>query len=32
MSPLHRTPCPGMNHGKLVPIEHIRIQRDAMGE
>jgi Fe-S-cluster containining protein len=23
-----RTPCPGMNSGKLVPIEQIRIQRD----
>jgi len=23
-----RTPCPGMNSGKLVPIEKIRIQRD----
>jgi Fe-S-cluster containining protein len=23
-----RTPCPGMDHGKLVPIEQIRIQRD----
>ena len=22
-----RTPCPGMGHGKLVPIEQIRIQR-----
>jgi Fe-S-cluster containining protein len=22
------TPCPGMGHGKLVPIESIRIQRD----
>jgi uncharacterized protein len=24
-----RTPCPGMNNGKLVKIEQIRIQRDA---
>lgn len=24
------TPCPGMGAGKLVPIEQIRIQRDAM--
>jgi Fe-S-cluster containining protein len=24
-----RTPCPGMDSGKLVPIEQIRIQRDA---
>jgi uncharacterized protein len=24
-----RTPCPGMDRGNLVPIEHIRIQRDA---
>jgi Fe-S-cluster containining protein len=24
------TPCPGMNSGKLVPIEKIRIQRDGM--
>lgn len=24
-----RTPCPGMDNGKLVPIERIRIQRDA---
>ena len=24
-----RTPCPGMDHGKLVPIEQIRIQRDG---
>jgi Fe-S-cluster containining protein len=23
-----RTPCPGMDQGKLVPIEQIRIQRD----
>ena len=23
-----RTPCPGMDKGKLVPIEQIRIQRD----
>jgi Fe-S-cluster containining protein len=24
------TPCPGMDRGKLVPIEQIRVQRDAM--
>jgi Fe-S-cluster containining protein len=24
-----RTPCPGMDSGKLVPIEQIRIQRDT---
>ncbi len=24
-----RTPCPGMNEGRLYPIEHIRIQRNA---
>lgn len=24
-----RTPCPGMNAGKLVPIDQIRIQREA---
>ncbi len=24
-----RTPCPGMDTGKLVPIEQIRIQRDT---
>ncbi len=24
-----RTPCPGMDNGKLIPIEQIRIQRDA---
>jgi Fe-S-cluster containining protein len=24
-----RTPCPGMDNGKLVPIHQIRIQRDA---
>jgi Fe-S-cluster containining protein len=24
-----RTPCPGMGRGRLVPIEKIRIQRDA---
>jgi Fe-S-cluster containining protein len=23
------TPCPGMDSGKLVPIEQIRIQRDT---
>ena len=23
-----RTPCPGMDHGALVPIEQIRIERD----
>ncbi len=23
------TPCPGMNRGKLFPVEHIRIQRDT---
>ncbi len=23
------TPCPGMDHGKLVPVEEIRIQRDS---
>lgn len=23
------TPCPGMGNGTLVPVEHIRIQRDA---
>ena len=23
-----RTPCPGMNEGRLVPIDQIRIQRD----
>lgn len=23
------TPCPGMDNGKLIPIEQIRIQRDA---
>ena len=23
------TPCPGMDRGKLVPVEQIRIQRDA---
>lgn len=27
-----RTPCPGMGAGNLVPIEKIRIQRDAMGK
>jgi uncharacterized protein len=25
------TPCPGMGHGKLYPVEHIRIQRDERG-
>lgn len=25
------TPCPGMNRGQLVPIDQIRIQRDATG-
>jgi Fe-S-cluster containining protein len=24
-----RTPCPGMSQGKLIPIDQIRIQRDA---
>lgn len=24
-----RTPCPGMDNGSLIPIERIRIQRDA---
>jgi hypothetical protein len=24
------TPCPGMNSGKLIPIEQIRIQRDGI--
>lgn len=24
-----RTPCPGMGEGKLIPVEQIRIQRDA---
>jgi uncharacterized protein len=24
-----RTPCPGMNHGPIIPIERIRIQRDS---
>jgi hypothetical protein len=24
-----RTPCPGMGRGKLIPIDQIRIQRDA---
>jgi len=24
------TPCPGMNTGPLVPIDHIRIRRDAL--
>lgn len=23
------TPCPGMDHGRLVPVDQIRIQRDA---
>lgn len=27
-----RTPCPGMDRGKIVPIEQIRIQRDATPE
>ncbi|MHC5004369.1 MAG: YkgJ family cysteine cluster protein [Planctomycetota bacterium] len=27
-----RTPCPGMDEGPLVPIERIRIQRDATPE
>lgn len=28
----HITPCPGMDEGELIPIESIRIQRDAMNE
>ena len=24
----HNTPCPGINRGEVIPIEHIRIQRD----
>jgi Fe-S-cluster containining protein len=26
----HVTPCPGMNSGPLIPVEHIRIQRACM--
>jgi hypothetical protein len=24
------TPCPGMDNGPLIPVEQIRIQREAM--
>ena len=26
----HMTPCPGMDNGPLIPVEQIRIQREAM--
>jgi Fe-S-cluster containining protein len=27
-----RTPCPGMGQGRIVPLEQIRVQRDATPE